>query len=861
MRWKSCKAVITTLAMMTVVAAVATSASAAMSYDSKGRFVMDGKPRFVLGVYDSGLSYSTDPAFYENALFSSSANRLNDLPINLYLNYHYGQSPMTAMNPLMDVLDNHGMKYLQTANCFDAGSYTRIPFALDQSDSYPQQFALNSGAAGYYIMDECVDALIPETKAHHDELKRLTPNVLTLAVTLARGYIDPYKWVGAADVIGTDPYPLFGAEPAAGYTHFQVADFVGQAAQAAGPAKPSISVLQFFKFTSDSRFPTPGEYRSHAVMSVVEGAKGLMWWEIGSNGLRQADAATVNTQMGYLRTLVKELASLEPVLIADDVDGALVGNSTRFADRIAGRKQQLQYNIQVEWLFSNKDYYQAELNRLNAGDTSRSPLLDGAATIRTKAKIVNGKGYVFAYNYTNKSTPVTFTWQNAPGTVTENKTGQAYQVSGSSWADTFGPYEARIYVIGNGGTGGATTPTPTPTPTAPTVSFTNPAAGATVAGTTTVTMTAAGGSGTGYSYKLAVDGAIVYTGTNPSFSWNTANVANGTRTLTATVTDSNTRTGSATRSVTVSNTTTTPSPTAPFNAWFIYPAAGATVRAGQSLGMATTAKSDQGKTFTLLVDGTTTITSQTVGTGTTLWITWDTTTLSNGSHTLTLKVKQNGFTATATQSVMVSNAGATTPPPPTSALLVGFVAPASGATLSGTTNVAFAATGGSGSGYTFVLKVDSTTLTSGAATSFSWNTTGTTNGSHTLSVTATDSSGVKATATRTVTVSNTVTSPEPTPTPTPTASFTASFSYPAAGAIVDGGHTVGMATTATWGQPKTFTLLVDNTVIISQPLTGTTLWITWDTTKTSNGSHTLTLKVTDGTGATATATRSVTVSN
>src|SRR5437764_6220666 len=119
MRWKWGKTVGVALAAMAMFGAVATSASAAMSYDSKGRFVMNGTPRFVLGVYDSGLSASSDPAFYESNLFSASANRLYDLPINLYLNYHYGQSPMTSMNPLMDVLNNHGMKFLLTANCFD----------------------------------------------------------------------------------------------------------------------------------------------------------------------------------------------------------------------------------------------------------------------------------------------------------------------------------------------------------------------------------------------------------------------------------------------------------------------------------------------------------------------------------------------------------------------------------------------------------------------------------------------------------------------------------------------------------------------------------------------------------------------
>jgi hypothetical protein len=211
---------------------------------------------------------------------------------------------------------------------------------------------------------------------------------------------------------------------------------------------------------------------------------------------------------------------------------------------------------------------------------------------------------------------------------------------------------------------------------------------------------------------------------------------------------------------------------------------------------------------------------------------------------------------------VANNGGTTTPPPPPpapSGVAVDFVNPASGATVSGTTTLGYRASGGSGTGYGYVLAVDGAMIALSTDTSLSWDTTPFANGSHTLSVTVTDSAGSKATATRTITVANTTT-PTPTPQPEP-ASFTASFSYPAQGAIVNGGHTVGMATTATWGQPKTFTLLVDNAVILSQSLTGTTLWITWNTTTISNGAHTLTLKVTDGTGATATTTRAVTVAN
>src|SRR5204863_8273932 len=62
------------------------------------------------------------------------------------------------------------------------------------------------------------------------------------------------------------------------------------------------------------------------------------------------------------------------------------------------------------------------------------------------------------------------------------------------------------------------------------------------------------------------------------------------------------------------------------------------------------------KTFTLSVDGNV-LTTQSQ-TGTTLWYTWDTTRLSNGTRTLTASVTMNGQTATTTLPVNVNNGGA-----------------------------------------------------------------------------------------------------------------------------------------------------------------------------------------------------------
>jgi hypothetical protein len=439
------------LALVTVGAASATGQAPRIAGDRQGRLLVHGVPRFVLGVYDSGLGYTPNRAAWERMLFAPDGDRqLDGIPINMYLNYQLGNANIPSVHALMDTLWKRRIMYLQTGNCFEKGSWRRYgprSFGI-MDEEYVRQFARHPGAAGYYIMDECADELAPETEQHHRQLKALDPGGITLAVAISAAYRDPALWIDAADVLGIDPYPLYGKEPAAGYTHFMVADSVARLRAAVPAERPIWAVLQFFQFTTDSRQPTYEEMRSHAVMSIVEGAQGLWWWEIGRNGLRKrTDAATVARQMAALRQLVTELARLEPALLAPRADEALAGNSTLARDALAARKAQLEHNIAVEWLYSRKVAYRAELAALNAGRTTGSPMLKGAATIRTLTKVVDGTGYVFAYNYTNRPTPVRFTWRQSPTRVVESRDGRAFAVSSASWEDTFGPYESRIYVV------------------------------------------------------------------------------------------------------------------------------------------------------------------------------------------------------------------------------------------------------------------------------------------------------------------------------------------------------------------------------------------------------------------------------
>lgn len=175
--------------------------------------------------------------------------------------------------------------------------------------------------------------------------------------------------------------------------------------------------------------------------------------------------------------------------------------------------------------------------------------------------------------------------------------------------------------------------------------------------------------------------------------------------------------------------------------------------------------------------------------------------------------------------------------------------------VSGVHTVVMQIGGAAGASSTVTLAVDgrvvSTQTLRGdpANASFDWDTSTVANGPHTLTLTARDAGGQTATESRVVTVSNVV------------PLFTASIISPRENAIAKGSLSVGLSTTARWGTPKTVTLSVDGTVVLSRTMTGTTLWWTWNSKLVGNGARTLTLRVTDHQGVTASATRTVTVRN
>src|SRR5439155_1509115 len=295
------------------------------------------------------------------------------------------------------------------------------------------------------------------------------------------------------------------------------------------------------------------------------------------------------------------------------------------------------------------------------------------------------------------------------------------------------------------------------TPATLTAAFTNPADGATVTGNVTIGMSESGANGTPITFTLSVDSTQLFTAagtaTSASYSWNSASVANGPHTLNLTVRDGAGRTATAARSVSVSNMEPPPPPPGTLKVFITSPAEGATVNGTVWSDIWVEGAAAGTNTFTLSIGGTT-LASATGGNHVTL--PWDSTRVTNGTQTLTATVRDTSSNSGAsTRAFNVQNAGGGTPPP----LVASFTSPAEGATVSGTVGFTIWIENAAAGSKTYTLSVGggtmaTTTTTSNGPVSIPWSTTGTANGSRTVTVTVRDSIGATGSATRMVNVAN-----------------------------------------------------------------------------------------------------------
>lgn len=385
------------------------------------------------------------------------------------------------------------------------------------------------------------------------------------------------------------------------------------------------------------------------------------------------------------------------------------------------------------------------------------------------------------------------------------------------------PFNGTDPDIGSFEFSGATDSTP------PTVTVTVPSAGASVRGTAvTVTATASDNVGVvGVQFKL--DGVDI----NPeefnlpySILWDSTTASNGAHTITAVARDAaGNMTTSAGVAITVDNSVPTVSITAPVDQDAV---------SGSAVSITATASDNvavSGVQFK--IDGTNLGAEDTTSPYST---TWDTTTVTNGDHTIQAVARDAaGNTTTAQITVTVTNGADVTPP------TVSITDPLPAATVSGTAQTVTASASDAVGVVGVQFKVDGVNIGAEDLTSpysILWDTTTTSNGAHTLTAVARDAAGNSTTSAGiSVTVSNTDATPP-----------TVSISAPSPGTV--SGTAVTITATASDNVAVAgVTFRVDGTNITSEDTTSP-YSISWDSTTVTNGSHTLTALARDTSGNT-----------
>ena len=214
--------------------------------------------------------------------------------------------------------------------------------------------------------------------------------------------------------------------------------------------------------------------------------------------------------------------------------------------------------------------------------------------------------------------------------------------------------------------------------------------------------------------------------------------------------------------------------------------------------------------------------------------TWNSTTVSNGSHSITVKAYDAANNiGSDSVTVNVNNITDTTPP------TVSITAPLAGATVSGTILVQGSAADNAGV-TKLELDVDGVSVATAASSpySFSWNSAAKTNGSHTLTVKAYDAANNVGSASIIVSVNN----------PVPVADTTApvvAITSPLDGSTVSRNASITVSATDNVGVTRVV-IYLDNVQLCSD--TSAPYSCSWNTRKASAGTHTITATAWDAAG-------------
>ena len=295
-------------------------------FDSKNRAIVNGKPFFPMGMYASELTEDDVRLLAKggfNCAMPYRGFRLTEKVLDVC-----SQSGLMVMPNIKDYLygERHSWEAIKDAQTGDAVTAEQI-----------SRFKDHPAILAWYSCDESEASAVPRLRERQKLIEQLDPDHPTWIVLYQAPYIRRY--MGAFDVIGTDPYPIadLGQYPKRKDGIKRVTNWTRQTYEGVYDGiRPMWQVPQCFdwaiiknteaeRLAAPSRPPTYEEVYNMAWQCIVGGANGLVFYSL--HDLRRMEKRTPFQQsFGIVSRVAKNIRMFEKVFLEGSSRALETGN-------------------------------------------------------------------------------------------------------------------------------------------------------------------------------------------------------------------------------------------------------------------------------------------------------------------------------------------------------------------------------------------------------------------------------------------------------------------------------------------------------------------------------------------------------
>lgn len=279
--------------------------------DDYDRCIVNGVPTFILGLYSSGTTND------ELSMIANSS-------FNCLLDYAILAKQASELQAFLDLANTHGKKVIfSLKDCYDSlfGQWTLTHYgnwtgSLNVVKGLVETYKKHPAVLAWYLNDEKVidylpqilerNAWIHENDKDHPTFQVLQPNY------------NVCSYVGSTDVIGLDDYPVWSKYKSGSATAC-LDHFGNETRRLRGDVMGSQAmwmVMECSSFrgeTPNSKPPTYDEMMCMAVQAIIEGARGLVFYNFRELRTYDGDSQWIATQ-----NVAQSLKALSPIALGID---------------------------------------------------------------------------------------------------------------------------------------------------------------------------------------------------------------------------------------------------------------------------------------------------------------------------------------------------------------------------------------------------------------------------------------------------------------------------------------------------------------------------------------------------------------